>query len=109
MLSVRTFVSVWLWPGVSGPQLPTVKSSPEMHGVPASSTREPEAVKKSPLLMTDYPSVTRVGLPVQMSGGLALLARSIWHRWGVTVAVAVLLTVPVPLVPEAVAVLVRAP
>ena len=52
MLSVRVRVSVWLWPGASGPQPPTVKSSPAFAGVPASSTSVPEALKKSPELVT---------------------------------------------------------
>src|SRR5438093_166886 len=55
VLSVEACPNVWLWPGASGPQVPTVKSSLRLVGVPLSSTRVPEAVKKSPLLMTEYP------------------------------------------------------
>ncbi len=52
MLMVRLALSDWLAPGASGPQLPTLKSSPMLPGVPLSSTRVPEAVKKSPVLVT---------------------------------------------------------
>ena len=52
VLIERVFDSDWLAPGASGPQLPTVKSSPVFPGVPASSTSVPEAAKKSPLFVT---------------------------------------------------------
>src|SRR6266536_1532824 len=52
MLRVRIADSDWLAPGASGPQLPTAKSSAGSPGVPLSSTRDPEASKKSPELVT---------------------------------------------------------
>ncbi len=52
MLIVRLRVKDTLAPGASGPQLPTLKSSPVLPGVPASSTSVPEALKKSPVLVT---------------------------------------------------------
>ena len=45
MLIVRLADRVWLAPGASGPQLPTVKSSAAFAGVPLSSTSVPEAAK----------------------------------------------------------------
>src|SRR5437867_1682492 len=51
-LSVEVWVNVWLAPGASGPQLPSVKSSAGLLGVPLSSTRVPEAAKTLPALVT---------------------------------------------------------
>src|SRR6266545_6388233 len=52
MLIVRARVNDWLAPGASGPQLPSVKSSAVLLGVPLSSTSVPEAAKKLPALVT---------------------------------------------------------
>src|SRR2546425_496273 len=51
-LMARVLVRVALAPGSSGPQAPTVRSSPGLVGVPLSSTSVPEAEKKSPALVT---------------------------------------------------------
>src|SRR5439155_26048208 len=55
MVMLRRRENDWLAPGASGPQLPSVKSSPVFPGVPLSSTRVPAAAKKSPLLVTLKP------------------------------------------------------
>src|SRR5436309_1196580 len=52
MLIVRLLVIVWLAPGASGPQLPTLKSSAVLIGVPLSSLRVSDAAKKPPVLVT---------------------------------------------------------
>src|SRR5437867_1303876 len=107
MLMVRLALSDWLWPGASGPQLPTLKSSPGLPGVPASSTNVPGAAKKSPVLRKMGRAASGEWVPVHTSVGLAGLARAMVQMCGVTVAVAVLRTEPVPLVPAAVAVFVN--
>ena len=54
MFTVRGTVTVLVCPGASGPQ-PNEKSSPALPGVPLSSTRFPEAEKKSPVFPITYP------------------------------------------------------
>src|SRR6266567_1655240 len=74
-LRVALCSSDWLCPGASGPQVPTVTSSDGSLGVPLSSTRVPEAAKKSPRLVTVYPYVTAELVLLHRSTGLALFAR----------------------------------
>src|SRR6266516_2129265 len=81
----RGAVRIWFAPGASGPQLPTVKSSPGFPGVPASSFSVPDAVKKSPVFVTLYPKVTGVLVPAHTSAGEAAFWSEIVHLCPFTV------------------------
>ena len=80
-----------------------------MPGVPLSSTSEPDALKNPPVLVTTYVYVTVVLTPLGTSVLSGVFVRLIDTLCPVTVAVSFAQTLPLPDVPQAVAMLVVVP